>query len=319
MKTAIGAVVALGALLLTAPGAGAHHSFAMFDKTVERVVTGTVARWAFNVPHSWLYLNVKGEDGTETLWSFEGSAPPSLLTRGINGSTFEPGDTVTISYCPLRDGRPGGGLGWARLADGTFVNPADGGCDGSPAAIEKWKGWLAAGYTSSTDAQPRGHDGRQQRHAEQQARGAANRHRVGRPQTDDDTGEGARYGRGPQAADERTDDHRLQRAPHDGRQHRAGPASQRQPDPDLPAAMGHDVHHDPGNADGRQRERQRAQRDGKPGDHARDVAIVPEVGLERHHAHRHVGIQALEDTVDVPCERGEGPPAPDHEAEHVRR
>ena len=106
----------------------------------------------FNPPHSWLYLNVKNADGGDTLWSFEGSAPPSLLQRGITGSTFEPGDTVTVSYCPMKDGRPGGGLGWARLANGTFVNPADGGCDGSVKAIEQWKVWLAAGYTSSTDA-----------------------------------------------------------------------------------------------------------------------------------------------------------------------
>ena len=143
---------ALVASLLTASVAMAHHSFAMFDRSVERVATGTVARWQFNAPHSWLYLNVKNADGTETLWSFEGSAPPGLLTRGITGSTFEPGATVTVSYCPMKDGRPGGGLGWAKLANGTFVNPSDGGCDGSPAAIEKWKGWLAKGITSSADA-----------------------------------------------------------------------------------------------------------------------------------------------------------------------
>jgi hypothetical protein len=143
---------ALVASLLTASVAMAHHSFAMFDRSVEKVATGTVARWQFNAPHSWLYLNVKNADGTETLWSFEGSAPPGLLTRGITGSTFEPGATVTVSYCPMKDGRPGGGLGWARLANGMFVNPSDGGCDGSPAAIEKWKGWLAKGITSSADA-----------------------------------------------------------------------------------------------------------------------------------------------------------------------
>lgn len=143
---------ALVASLLTASAAMAHHSFAMFDRSVEKVATGTVARWQFNAPHSWLYLNVKNSDGTETLWSFEGSAPPSLLTRGITGSTFEPGAVVTVSYCPMKDGRPGGGLGWARLANGMFVNPSDGGCDGSPAAIEKWKGWLAKGITSSADA-----------------------------------------------------------------------------------------------------------------------------------------------------------------------
>jgi hypothetical protein len=141
------------AVLLTPPALMAHHSFAMFDRSVERIATGTVVRWAFNAPHSWLYLNVKNADGSETLWSFEGSAPPSLLTRGITGGTFPPGASVTVSYCPMRDGRPGGGLGWARLANGTFVNPSDGGCDGSEKAIEKWKGWLAGGYTSSTDAQ----------------------------------------------------------------------------------------------------------------------------------------------------------------------
>ena len=141
------------ALLLTATAVTAHHSFTMFDRSVERVITGTVVRWTFNSPHSWLYLNIKDKDGTETLWSFEGSAPTALLQRGITGSTFEPGNTVTILYCPLRDGRPGGGLGWARLANGTFINPADGGCTGNAEAIERWKVWLAKGYTSNTEAQ----------------------------------------------------------------------------------------------------------------------------------------------------------------------
>jgi hypothetical protein len=146
----LSAVVA--ASVLTGTAAMAHHSFSMFDRSVEKVITGTVVRLAFNAPHSWLYLNVKNADGTETLWSFEGSAPPSLLTRGITGATFEPGATVTVSYCPMRDGRPGGGIGWARVANGPFINPSDGGCDGSVKAIEKWKPWLAAGYTSSADA-----------------------------------------------------------------------------------------------------------------------------------------------------------------------
>lgn len=145
-------LAAAAAALLAALAAQAHHSFAMFDRSIERVATGTVVRWSFNNPHSWLYMNVKNEDGTETLWGFEGSAPPSLLTRGITGSTFEPGDTVTVLYCPLKDGRPGGGLGWARLADGTFVNPADGGCTGSADAVERWKVWLEKGYTSNIEA-----------------------------------------------------------------------------------------------------------------------------------------------------------------------
>src|ERR1700747_3665997 len=133
------------ALLLVASVASAHHSFAMFDKSVERVVTGKVLRWDFNNPHSWLYINVKNKDGSETLWSFEASSPTQLLQRGINGFTFEPNSTITVQFCPLKDGRPGGGIGWVKLANGNFISPADGGCNGSEEAIERWKGWAPAG------------------------------------------------------------------------------------------------------------------------------------------------------------------------------
>jgi Family of unknown function (DUF6152) len=143
----------LTGVLLTASFVSAHHSFAMFDKTVEKVATGKVVSWHFNNPHSWLYINVKNKDGSETLWGFEGSSPTQLLQRGINGYSFQPGTTVTVQYCPLKDGRPGGGLGFVKLANGTFVSPADGGCNGGPDAIERWKVWLAKGYTSSTEAQ----------------------------------------------------------------------------------------------------------------------------------------------------------------------
>ena len=153
MKRLLNFPIALVSALLTVTAVEAHHSFTQFDRDTETVKTGKVARWAFNNPHSWLYVNIENDDGTETLWSFEGSAPPSLIGRGITGSTFEPGDTVTFMFCPLRDGRPGGAIGWAQLADGTFVNPSDGGCNGNEGSIERWKGWLEQGFTSSTEAQ----------------------------------------------------------------------------------------------------------------------------------------------------------------------
>ena len=145
-------MVALGAGLLMATSVDAHHSFTQFDRDTEMVKTGTIVRWAFTNPHSWLYINVANEDGTETLWSFEGSAPVGLLGRDISGSTFEPGNTLTFMFCPLVDGRPGGHLGWAELADGTYVNPSDGGCNGNEDNIEQGKGWIEQGFTSNTEA-----------------------------------------------------------------------------------------------------------------------------------------------------------------------
>ncbi len=149
--------LALAAGLLTMTAAvDAHHSFTQFDRTREYLQTGTVVRWAFNNPHSWLYLNIADEDGNEALWSFEGSGPVSLINRGITGSTFEPGDTLTFMYCPMVDGRNGGHLGWVQLADGSFINPSDGGCNGNDANIERWKGWLEQGFTSNVDAEAAG-------------------------------------------------------------------------------------------------------------------------------------------------------------------
>ena len=68
------------------------------------------------------------------------------------GATFEPGDTLTFMFCPMVNGRPGGHMGWAKLADGRFVNASDGGCNGNEENIERWKGWLAHGYLSNKEA-----------------------------------------------------------------------------------------------------------------------------------------------------------------------
>jgi hypothetical protein len=145
-------VLISAAAISSAATAMAHHSFTEFDRETERITTGTVVRWEFNNPHSWLRVNIPNEDGTETLWSFEGSGPTSLIGRGIIGSTFEPGDTITLMFCPMRDGRNGGHMGWALLDDGRFINPSDGGCNGNDANIERWKDWLEKGYTSNKEA-----------------------------------------------------------------------------------------------------------------------------------------------------------------------
>lgn len=144
-------------ILVPASGALAHHSFSMFDRDTEMVVTGTVTEWAFNNPHTWLYISVKGENGEDVVWGFEGQAPPTLVRAGITGRTFKPGDKVTVMFSPLVDGRPGGAACWIKLEDGTYLNPADGGCGGrDPDSKARWEKWLEMGYTSSKEAEKAG-------------------------------------------------------------------------------------------------------------------------------------------------------------------
>lgn len=120
--------------------ASAHHSFAMFDRSKEHVYTGEVVRWAFNSPHTALYIRT--EDGN--LWAFEGSAPARMFDREplITGFTFQPGDRLTVVGCPLRDGRTGGAVGLV-IKDDIWYNPQDGGCNANE---DNWRNWLPKGY-----------------------------------------------------------------------------------------------------------------------------------------------------------------------------
>jgi hypothetical protein len=117
------------------------------------VVVGDVVRWAFNSPHTVLYL----KDAKGTTWGFEGAAPPALVSRNpkIDGFTFKPGDRVTMIHCPLGDGRSGGAIGLVVTKDGTWYNPADGGCRASASEMN-WRKWLEAGYTSKAQAEAAG-------------------------------------------------------------------------------------------------------------------------------------------------------------------
>ena len=153
MKLSIKTMSALILLALTIGAvevASAHHSFAMFDRATERVMSGEVLRWAFNSPHTAIYIRTDNDE----VWAFEGSAPASLVTRSpaMNGFTFQPGDELTVVVCPLRDGRTGGAIGIV-IKDGEWYSPNDGGCGPN---VEAWRDWMAKGYMSKQEAMDAG-------------------------------------------------------------------------------------------------------------------------------------------------------------------
>jgi hypothetical protein len=62
----------------------AHHSGAMFDAQKEVTLTGVVKEFQFTNPHSWLLVDVKGQDGKVTTWGGEPEGPSSLKRAGIH-------------------------------------------------------------------------------------------------------------------------------------------------------------------------------------------------------------------------------------------
>ena len=96
---------ALATALLLPLSARAHHSFAAeFD--AEKVVhlEGTVVKFAWVNPHSWIYMDVLKPDGAVEHWKIEGGAPSLLLRRGWNRNSVTPGTKIVVNAFQARDG-----------------------------------------------------------------------------------------------------------------------------------------------------------------------------------------------------------------------
>ena len=88
--------------------AAAHHSFAAFDVTTQKEITGTVKKFDYTNPHTWVWLEVPNDHGGVDTWGFEGMSPNYLGRRGWTRTTLQPGDKLTVTYRPMKDGEKGG-------------------------------------------------------------------------------------------------------------------------------------------------------------------------------------------------------------------
>lgn len=129
MKSRFPALPLLGAMLVALP-AFAHHSFAMFDRDASVTVEGTVKRFQWTNPHSWIILSVPNAAGEPEDWPIEMGAPRGLSQQGWTPRTLTPGMKIRVLIHPLKDeGKPGGQFMSVTLPDGTELSTAN---DGEP-------------------------------------------------------------------------------------------------------------------------------------------------------------------------------------------
>jgi hypothetical protein len=117
-------VVSLTAIVTAAFAAPAfaHHSFAMFDAQKTVTMQGTVKEFEWTNPHSWLRIMVNDEKtGKPALWALELSSPARLTTMGMRSDSVHPGDSVSVTFHPMKDGTRGGQFIQAVLANGQAV------------------------------------------------------------------------------------------------------------------------------------------------------------------------------------------------------
>ena len=96
----------------------AHHGNATYENKPV-TIKGTVTKWLWTNPHSFLLLDVTDENGKVTHWICENQAPSTLVNFGYNAKTFKPGDQVTVVMSAVaKNGAPNGRINKVILANG---------------------------------------------------------------------------------------------------------------------------------------------------------------------------------------------------------
>ena len=108
MQVIIRGLVAAGMIAGGASVATAHHSAAIFDASQTKVISGTVKKFDYSNPHTWVWLDVTNDQGQVETWGVEGMSPNYLNRRGWTRTTLKPGDKLSVTVRPMKDGQKAG-------------------------------------------------------------------------------------------------------------------------------------------------------------------------------------------------------------------
>jgi hypothetical protein len=115
--TSLTAAAAAAALAWTT-NAGAHHSFAMYDQSQVKTMTGKLTRFIPGANHAQLIFEVLEPDGSPALdaagkpvmWGVETGPAARIAQQGVTPDNFPNGTIVTVTLNPLRNGKTFGAM-----------------------------------------------------------------------------------------------------------------------------------------------------------------------------------------------------------------
>lgn len=102
----------------------AHHGTAAFetDPAKRLILKATVTQWYWANPHCFLRFDVADQTGQVTHWVAEASTPSDMTDRGWTHDSFKPGDQVTVTLRPVKDGRSVGSIVEVALPNGKILS-----------------------------------------------------------------------------------------------------------------------------------------------------------------------------------------------------
>jgi hypothetical protein len=106
-RKSLSSLIVILAGLFAAATLCAHHAFSpTFDGDKVVRVKGSVSRFEWVNPHSFIIVDLKGADGKTKQWALEGPAPNQLTRRGYSMTSIKPGDPVEACGYGTRDTTP---------------------------------------------------------------------------------------------------------------------------------------------------------------------------------------------------------------------
>jgi hypothetical protein len=100
--SSLAAVVVLGLVITGLPAEAHHNSAPFYDDTQDVEVIGTVAKFNFRNPHSFVFIMAENEDGEMVEWEVEMGAAVTMSRRGWNPETIKAGDAIRVVGNPSR-------------------------------------------------------------------------------------------------------------------------------------------------------------------------------------------------------------------------
>jgi hypothetical protein len=94
------------AFLLIASSLLAHHGVPNFDMSRTVTVKGVVMDYLLINPHMEMRVKVTDDTGNSVEWNVEAVSLLMMLRAGFKRDTFKPGDMVTVTGHPNKDGKP---------------------------------------------------------------------------------------------------------------------------------------------------------------------------------------------------------------------